>query len=71
MLAGILIIGIGIGTSLTSNTSGSQGNIASSEQRANELRDRFASWYYVISSASFDKVRLSRNDLVKDKPADS
>jgi len=32
VLAGILIIGIGIGTSLTSNTSGSQGNIASSEQ---------------------------------------
>ena len=27
-----MIIGIGIGTSLTSNTSGSQGNIASSEQ---------------------------------------
>ena len=39
VLAGILIIGIGIGTSLTSNTSGSQGNIASSEQLDLEVPD--------------------------------
>ena len=32
VLAGVLILGVGIGTSLTSNISGDQGNIASSEQ---------------------------------------
>ncbi|MCG8608359.1 DUF4340 domain-containing protein [bacterium] len=28
---------------------------------------RFASWYYVISSDSFDKLRLTRKELVKEK----
>ena len=32
VFAGVLILGIGIGTSLTSNTAGDQGNIASSQQ---------------------------------------
>jgi hypothetical protein len=32
VMAGVLILGIGIGTSLTSNTAGNQGNIASSQQ---------------------------------------
>ena len=32
VLAGVLVIGIGIGTALSSNTTGSQGNIASSQQ---------------------------------------
>lgn len=32
VLAGVLILGVGIGTSLTSNTAGNQGNIASSQQ---------------------------------------
>lgn len=32
VLAGVLIVGIGIGTSLSSNTQGDQGNIASSQQ---------------------------------------
>jgi hypothetical protein len=32
VLAGVLIVGVGIGTSLTSNTAGNQGNIASSQQ---------------------------------------
>jgi len=31
-LAGVLVVGIGIGTSLSSNTQGDQGNIASSQQ---------------------------------------
>ena len=34
---------------------------------AQELNDRFAEWYYVISSDSFDKVHLTRKDLVKRK----
>jgi len=32
LLAGVLIVGIGIGTALSSNTAGDQGNIASSQQ---------------------------------------
>jgi hypothetical protein len=35
---------------------------------SDELNARFARWYYVISSESFDKLRLKRSDLVKDKP---
>jgi hypothetical protein len=31
------------------------------------LNNRFADWYYVISSASFDKLNLSRSDLVVKK----
>ena len=29
--------------------------------------NRFAAWYYVISSDSFEKVRLGRSDLIKEK----
>jgi hypothetical protein len=32
-----------------------------------DLNDRFADWYYVISSASFDRLNLTRADLVKKK----
>jgi len=34
---------------------------------AEDLNTRFADWYYVISSASFDKLNLTRQDLVKRK----
>ncbi|MGH1363420.1 MAG: DUF4340 domain-containing protein [Calditrichia bacterium] len=34
---------------------------------ADDLNDRFANWYYVISDESFKKVKLNRVDLVKDK----
>lgn len=36
-----------------------------SQTRASELNARFAKWYYVISSASFEKLRPQRADLVK------
>ncbi len=36
-----------------------------SQTRASELNARFAKWYYVISSASFEKLRPPRSDLVK------
>lgn len=44
----------------------------SGKQKVKELNDRFADWYYVISNDSFDKLRLSRGDLIKlkDKPAE-
>lgn len=39
--------------------------INSASARSEELNDRFAKWYYVISSDSFDKLHLSREDIVK------
>lgn len=33
--------------------------------RCAELNARFAKWYYVISSANFDKLRPSRSDFIK------
>jgi hypothetical protein len=39
-------------------------NYNRSQERASELNARFAKWYYVISSASFEKLRPSRADLV-------
>jgi len=38
--------------------------VAAGRQMANELSDRFADWYYVISADSYDKIHLSRKDLV-------
>ncbi len=35
------------------------------EEKAAELTARFAPWYYVIGSASFDKIHLTRSDLYK------
>jgi hypothetical protein len=37
------------------------------EKAAARLNARFADWYYVISSASFDKVHLRRKDLMHKK----
>lgn len=44
--------------------------IADGEKKAAELNRRFADWYYVIPGDSFDKMRLSRADLVKAKEDD-
>lgn len=33
------------------------------------LNARFADWYYVIPSSAFDKLRVSRKDLIQKKPA--
>ena len=37
------------------------------EERLVELSTRFAPWYYVISSESFEKLRLTREDVTKEK----
>ena len=42
-------------------------SVEQAREKAQELNARFASWYYVISSSSFDKVRLDRADLLKDE----
>ncbi len=34
-------------------------------QRSEDLNQRFASWYYIISSDSFDDIRLTRSDLLR------
>jgi len=45
--------------------------IEAGKKRSNDLNNRFANWYYVISSSSFDKLKLERKDLVKEKKKDS
>ena len=41
--------------------------IEKGQKLSDDLNARFAKWYYVISSESFDKLHLNRNDLVKKK----
>lgn len=38
---------------------------AGCEERARELNARFADWYYVISGADFQKLRLRKKDIVR------
>ena len=40
------------------------------KEKAEELSRRFAGWYYVISSDSFEKFRITRNDVVSKKEAE-
>ena len=37
------------------------------QEKVDELAKRFSGWYYVISSDSFEKFRLSRKDVVSEK----
>lgn len=37
------------------------------KQLAEDLKNRFADWYYVISADAFEKIHLNRSDLVKKK----
>ncbi len=41
--------------------------VADGRETTDSLNERFAAWYYVISSESFDKIHLKRADLVKAK----
>ncbi len=41
--------------------------IENGQNLSQELNERFAGWYYVISSDSFDKINVKRTDLVKEK----
>ena len=38
---------------------------AESEARVRELNNRFADWYYIISGADFQKLRLKRKDVAR------
>ena len=42
-----------------------QEKLEAGRDRARELTDRFADWYYVISDEVYDKVRLTRADIVE------
>lgn len=42
-------------------------NVGKGQKISEDLNKRFAKWYYVISSASFDKLKLVRKDLLKAK----
>ncbi len=44
-----------------------QRKVAEARKRSEELSARFADWYYVISSDSFEQLHLTRKDLVKKK----
>jgi hypothetical protein len=46
--------------------------VKAGEKRVKELNERFADWYYIISDATYRKIHLSREDVVKkkEKPAD-
>jgi len=39
--------------------------IQEGQQRVRDLNDRFADWYYVISDAVYQKIRLQRSDVVE------
>jgi len=41
--------------------------IKKGEEKVKELNDRFADWYYVISNDVYQKIHLSRSDVVKKK----
>jgi uncharacterized protein DUF4340 len=43
--------------------------VAGGKKKVNELNDRFADWYYIISDATYQKIHLGRKDVVKDKEA--
>ncbi len=47
-----------------------QEQIKEGKEKAENLNRRFAQWYYVIPGEDYDKLALTRSDLVKDKEKD-
>ena len=41
--------------------------LADGQQISEELNRRFALWYYVIPGDQYDKLRLSRSQLIREK----
>jgi hypothetical protein len=48
-----------------------QKKIDKGQKLSDDLNARFANWYYVISADSYDKLNLTRKDLVKKKKSTS
>ncbi len=44
-----------------------QRKLEEGKERVRELNDRFADWYYVISDEVYQKIHLSRDEIVKPK----
>jgi hypothetical protein len=44
-----------------------QSKVESGSEKADELNQRFAKWYYVISGESYDKLSLDRSAFVSTK----
>jgi hypothetical protein len=51
------------------NKSEYEKKLKNGEKKVKELNNRFGPWYYVISAESFEKLRLTRAELVKPKEA--
>ena len=47
-----------------------QQQIKEGKEKAEDLNRRFAQWYYVIPGKDYDKLALTRGDLVKEKAKD-
>ena len=43
--------------------------VKKAQEKVNELNERFANWYYVISDDVYKKIHLSRADIIKQKEA--
>lgn len=41
--------------------------VTKGREKAKELSDRFADWYYVISNDTYKKIHLGRGDIIKEK----
>jgi len=46
-----------------------QAKMKKGQDLSDKLNARFADWYYVIPAAGFEKIHLTRKDLLKDKSA--
>lgn len=51
------------------NKSEYEKKLKNGEKKVKDLNDRFGPWYYVISAESFEKLRLTRAELIKPKEA--
>lgn len=47
-----------------------QEKITEGKERVEELNERFGDWYYVISNDVYEKIHLSRADVIKKKDAE-
>jgi len=44
--------------------------VKAAQKRVQELNNRFADWYYVVSDSEYAKIRLGRADVIETKPAE-
>ncbi len=44
--------------------------VKAAKKRVQDLNNRFADWYYVVSDSEYAKIRLGRADVIEAKPAE-